>query len=87
MNKISTDTIIRTVILAVALLNQILTAAGKNPLPFSENEIYATLSSLLTTAAAIWAWWKNNSFTVPAIIADRYLKELKEAKKKEGDNQ
>lgn len=89
MNKISKDTIIRTVILAVALLNQILTATGKNPLPFSENEIYTIISSLATTAAALWAWWKNNSFTVPAIIADKYLNELKAAKTKteSGDKQ
>ena len=30
----------------------------------------------LTTAAAIWAWWENNSFTKEAIAADNYLESL-----------
>ena len=34
--KVQTGTIVRTVVLLFALFNQLLTAAGKNPLPFSE---------------------------------------------------
>lgn len=75
--KINKETIIRTVILVIALVNQILTAAGKNPLPFSEDELYTGLTLLFTVAATIWAWWKNNSFTKNAIAADRYKDELK----------
>lgn len=71
------ETWIRTAALLVALLNQILTVLGKNPLPFSEEEIYQVLSLAATTAAGLWAWWKNNSFTTAAVEADRYLAELK----------
>ncbi|MBQ8600094.1 MAG: phage holin [Clostridia bacterium] len=71
------ETWIRTAALLVALLNQILTVLGKNPLPFSEEEIYQVLSLAATTAAGLWAWWKNNSFTAAAVEADRYLAELK----------
>lgn len=76
MKNVSKDTIIRTVVLAAALLNTVLNALGKNPLPFSEDELYEGLSALLTAAAALAAWWKNNSFTQPAIQADDVLHTL-----------
>ena len=75
--KISTDTIIRTVVLVVALLNQVLTATGKNPLPFSDDVIYEAVTLAVTIGASAWAWWENNSFTKAAIEADQYLKDLK----------
>lgn len=75
--KVKVETIIRTIILAVTLLNQILTMLGKNPLPFAEEELYAMLTTAATIAATIWAWWKNNSFTPAAIQADEYMQELK----------
>ena len=75
--KISTDTIIRTVVLVVALINQVLTATGKNPLPFSDDMIYEAVTLAVTIGASAWAWWENNSFTKAAIEADQYLKDLK----------
>lgn len=77
MSGISNGTIARTIVLAVALGNQILTAAGINPLPFSDDEVYAGITGVLTVGAAIWAWWKNNSFTAAAQKADEVLAELK----------
>lgn len=76
-NKISKDTIIRTIVLFFTLINMVLTTLGKNPLPFSEDELYLALTEITTVAATIWAWWKNNSFTQNAIMADTYLKDLK----------
>lgn len=75
--KVSVETIVRTIVLAVTLLNQVLTMLGKNPLPFAEDELYALLTTAATVAATLWAWWKNNSFTPAAIKADEYLSELK----------
>ena len=83
MKNVSKDTIVRTVVLVITLANTLLTAFGKNPIPFSETEIYQAISSVLTVAATIWAWWKNNSFTKAAIKADEYMHELKEAAKQE----
>lgn len=79
--NISKETIVRTVVLAVTLLNTILTQFNKNPLPFSESDIYQIISTICTVSATIWAWWKNNSFTKEAIEADRYKDELKKNKK------
>lgn len=76
-NNISNGTIIRTVVLVVALANQALTIAGKSPLPFDDAMVTEGVSLILTTAASLWAWWKNNSFTTDARLADDYKAYLK----------
>ena len=75
------ETWIRTGVLILALLNQILIMLGVHPLPFGEEEAYEGLSMVMTLIASIWTWWKNNSFTKEAVEADRILKEKKEARK------
>jgi len=75
--EVSLGTISRTVFLALALVNSLLTAFGKNPLPFSDEELYAGVSSVVTVIASLLAWWKNNSFTKEAVKADKYLFEQK----------
>lgn len=72
--KVSKETIVRTVVLFVAMLNTVLNACGKNPLPFSDDEVYTGVSAVVATVAAVWAWWKNNSFTSAAVKADEVLK-------------
>lgn len=72
------DTIARTIFLAIALINQFLVVAGKNTIPFLEEDITNLVTIVLTTGATIMAWWKNNSFTKAAVEADEYLKELNE---------
>ena len=81
--KVSKETIVRTVVLFVALLNTVLNACGKNPLPFSDDEVYTGVSAVVATVAAVWAWWKNNSFTAAAVKADEVLK----IEKAEGDTE
>lgn len=75
--KVKKETVIRSIITGAALLNILLTAWGKNPLPWSEEEMYEALSAVAAAAASVWSWWKNNSFTKAAITADEYMKELK----------
>lgn len=72
--KIEPGTIVRTAVLAFALLNQALTVAGCNPLPFTEDEFGQAVSMILTAGASLWAWWRNNSFTQAAIKADEQMK-------------
>lgn len=83
MKKISKETIIRTILLVVTLVNTVLTTFGANPIPFSDTQIYQAISSVCTIAATVWAWWKNNSFTSAAIKADEYMNALKHQEKKE----
>ena len=58
VTNMTAGTLVRTVMLVVALLNLVLTSFGKNPLPFSDEQIYTGLSALVTVAAALAAWWK-----------------------------
>ena len=74
------STIARTVVLVLALVNQVLVMFGVNPLPFSDEGIYEAVTALLTVGASVWAWWKNNSFTKAAQEADKYLEQLREQK-------
>lgn len=71
--KIEKMTIVRTAVLVFALANQVLTISGYNPLPFTDEDFKQAVSMVLTAGASLWAWWKNNSFTQNAIIADEYL--------------
>lgn len=74
--KIPAATIARTVVLALALANQLLSAAGKPVLPIDSASVEQWVTAGLTTAAAIWAWWENNSFTPEAIHADELLDQM-----------
>ena len=74
------ETIIRTVILIVALLNQVLVITGHSIFPVDEQQITELISVAFTVVTALIAWWKNNSFTAEAIEADRYLRELRGGK-------
>ena len=77
MKNIKARTIVRTIVLIVALINQVLTILGANPLPFSEEEIYELISGAVTAVASLWAWWENNSFTKAAIAADEEYERIK----------
>ena len=77
-NSVKVDTIARTIILALALVNQVLAIAGKDKIPVVESDIYQICSLAVTVGSAVWSWWKNNSFTKSAIAADNYKAELKE---------
>ena len=80
MENVKADTIARTIILVLALVNQVLAIAGKDKIPVVESDIYQICSLAVTVGSAIWSWWKNNSFTKTAIKADEYKKALKAGK-------
>ena len=76
-NKISAGTIARTIILLLALINQCLSMAGVSPLPIEDEQVETIITTAWTVIAAIWAWWKNNSFTQAALAADALKNEIK----------
>ena len=78
--KVSAATITRTAVLGLALTNQLLSAAGKPVLPVESAQLEQVVSAGLTVAASLWGWWKNNSFTRPALEADEYMQQLKSQK-------
>lgn len=78
--KITSGTIARTAILALALINQILSACGMPVLPIEDAQLETLISTTWTVIAAAVAWWENNSFTKEAIEADKLLQEKKQNK-------
>ena len=85
-NKIKVETIIRTVVVAVALINQILAICGKDTLPLYESDMVQIITLAATIASSLWAWWKNNSFTHNAVKADKYKQQLDELEEMEKNN-
>ena len=76
--KVSKGTIIRTVLLILAILNNLLALFGKSPLPIEDETVEEVISFLFTTGTALVAWWKNNSFTDAALKGDAVMRSLKE---------
>ena len=76
--NITAGTIARTIILVLALVNQLLTATGHSVINISDESINTLISTGFTIVTAIVAWWKNNSFTQSALKADEVMREEKE---------
>lgn len=74
---ISAGTIARTACLLLALANQMLSALGKPVLPIESATVEQLVTAGITTATALVAWWKNNSFTPAALEADKTFDRLK----------
>jgi len=56
-------TVIRTIVLFIALINQFLVSFGLYEIPGTAEEQTAFLSTLFTIIMAIIAWFKNNYVT------------------------
>lgn len=75
--KISTGTITRTVLLLLALANQILCIFGLSPIPVEDETVIEFITTGAVIITSVIAFWKNNSFTKEAIQADGEMKKLK----------
>lgn len=75
--KITSGTLARTIILALALINQVLSALGRPLLPIEDAQVETLVSTAWTVIAALIAWWKNNSFTSAAKAGDKVMKQEK----------
>lgn len=84
---VQAGTIARTIILALALVNQILSVSGHPVIPISDETIEMTVSYVFTVVVTLWSWWKNNSFTQAALRADQVKDEIKAFGKQVGDDE
>lgn len=75
--NITAGTLSRTIILALALINQIFSATGHPVLPIEDAQVETLVSTAWTVIAALIAWWKNNSFTSAAKAGDEIMKQEK----------
>lgn len=80
--KPQTSTIVRVVLLVVALVNMALSTLGVVPEELvGDTQAYEIGSIIVTAILAVINTWENNSFTKEAMEADQYLEQLIAAKK------
>lgn len=77
--KISKGTIVRTILLVVALINMGLQHFGIDIIKVDEASIVSLVEYIIEIAIIAVGFWKNNSYTDKAIKADEFLKTLKES--------
>jgi len=58
--NINKEKIIDAIVVLAVLVNTFLTMLGKNPIPYSEEEIYVGISSVASVLSTLYIWWKNN---------------------------
>ena len=75
--KVSKSTIIRTICLVIAIVNIILEMRGYSIIPVDNELVTEAVSIVFLICSAVASWWKNNSFTENAIVADTVLKAIK----------
>lgn len=78
MKNDNTSVIARFVAMFVVIINMILTCYGKNPIPFSENEVFIAASVIIAFIGSAYMSWKNNSFTEPAKMGDMVMNAIKQ---------
>ncbi len=76
--EITGGTIARTLILFLALINQLLSASGHAVIPIEDATIETLVSTALTIVTALIAWWKNNSFTYAARLGDFHMRKARQ---------
>lgn len=80
--KPTTATIVRIVLLVVALINMALSTLGVVPEEVIGNtQAYEIGSYIVTAVISLVNMWYNNSVTKEAILADEYFNSLKAAAK------
>lgn len=76
--KISKATIVRTIVLALVLINMVLQSMGKSPIQYDESGIANIIGTLISIGAVGASWWYNNSFSDAAKKADAFMQMLKD---------
>lgn len=76
--KITKGTIIRTIVLAIVIINMILKQMGMDLINVTESQVGDFVEMIISVATIIVAWWENNSVSQNAIRADMFLQQLKE---------
>lgn len=81
LNRQRISAIARLAASLLTALNAMLAVAGKNPLPFTDDQIGTAISVAIATAAQLWAWWKDNVVTSAANIGHSVTQAEKQAAK------
>lgn len=75
--KVTKGTVVRTISIALVLLNILLKALGFHTVKVDETSLYSFVENLASIGVIALGFWKNNSFTDKAKTADFYLAKLR----------
>lgn len=70
LKGVTVQTWARTLVLVLALISQLCVILGKRAEAIDIDQWQEYVTYALTVGASIAAWWKNNSFTKNAQVAD-----------------
>ena len=74
--KITKGTIVRTIMLAIVVINYVLKATGHDVLNVDETAVGTFVETAVSIATIAVNWWYNNSFSTNAKKAQKILEEL-----------
>lgn len=77
LNGVTADTIARTIVLIISMINGAAAIFGFTKLDIEENTIYTVVTGVSVIVSAVIGFWKNNSFTSAAIEGDNLKNALK----------
>lgn len=77
--KISKSTIVRTILVVLVIVNFVLERCGVDVIQTDEHTILTFVETAIEIAIIAVGFWKNNSYSKKAILADTFLKQLRES--------
>ena len=80
VKDIKASTYVSAVVLIFTMVNYVLNIMGKPVININENEIAAWVTAIVGVAGIIYSWYKNQSITKPAQVADNVMQILKDGK-------
>ena len=80
VKDIKASTYVSAVVLIFTMVNYVLNIMGKPVININEYEIAAWVTAIVGVAGIIYSWYKNQSITKPAQVADDVMQILKDGK-------
>lgn len=80
VKDIKPSTYVSAVVLVLTMVNYILAMLGKPLVGIDEGQIETVVAALIGVAGIIYSWYKNQSITKPAQVADDVMQILKDGK-------
>lgn len=80
VKDIKPSTYVSAVVLIFTMVNYVLNIMGKPVININENEIAGWVTAIVGVAGIIYSWYKNQSITKPAQVADDVMQILKDGK-------
>ena len=80
VKDIKPSTYVSAVVLIFTMVNYVLNSMGKPVININENEIAAWVTAIVGVVGIVYSWYKNQSITHPAQVADDIMKILKDGR-------